>query len=86
MHQARSDLTDRYYEELQEKRSRHALEMEQIRAKLSDCHLQGTRAHTHKKKKHGIEKFLKLCNDSNVLVAELNRVRVEAARQVEVRF
>ncbi|XP_034381587.1 pericentrin isoform X4 [Cyclopterus lumpus] len=40
LRQVRSDLTDRYYEELQEKRSRHALELEQIRAKLSDRHLQ----------------------------------------------
>ena len=40
--QVRSDLTDHYYEELQEMKTRHALELEQLRAKLSDRHLQGT--------------------------------------------
>uniref|UniRef100_A0AAQ4QNG3 Pericentrin/AKAP-450 centrosomal targeting domain-containing protein n=1 Tax=Gasterosteus aculeatus aculeatus TaxID=481459 RepID=A0AAQ4QNG3_GASAC len=40
LRQVRSDLTDQYYEELQEKRTRHALELEQMRAKLSDRHLQ----------------------------------------------
>ncbi|KAG7229208.1 hypothetical protein INR49_013151 [Caranx melampygus] len=53
--QVRSDLTDHYYEELQEMKTRHALELEQLKAKLSDSHLQ-----------------------------ELTRVRLEAARQVEV--
>ncbi|XP_047193520.1 pericentrin isoform X4 [Scophthalmus maximus] len=37
--QVRSDLTDHYYEELQEMKARHALEMEQLKAKLSDSHL-----------------------------------------------
>ncbi|XP_068436282.1 pericentrin [Clinocottus analis] len=40
LRQARSDLTDHYYEELQEKRTRHTLELEQIRAQLSDRHLE----------------------------------------------
>ncbi|XP_029972288.1 pericentrin isoform X2 [Salarias fasciatus] len=39
LRQARSDLTDRYYEELQEMKTRHALDLEQLRAKLSDGHL-----------------------------------------------
>ncbi|XP_032355881.1 pericentrin isoform X2 [Etheostoma spectabile] len=55
LRQVRSDITDQYYEELEEKKTRHALEMEQLRAKLSDHHLH-----------------------------ELTRVRLEAARQVEV--
>uniref|UniRef100_A0A3B3VSM1 Pericentrin n=1 Tax=Poecilia latipinna TaxID=48699 RepID=A0A3B3VSM1_9TELE len=41
LRQVRSDLTDRYYEELQEMKTRHALELEQLRAKLSESHLQG---------------------------------------------
>uniref|UniRef100_A0A4W5KUS0 ELK domain-containing protein n=1 Tax=Hucho hucho TaxID=62062 RepID=A0A4W5KUS0_9TELE len=53
--QVRSDLTDRYYGDLQELKTRHALEMEQLGVKLSDSH-----------------------------VGELTRVRLEAARQVEV--
>ncbi|XP_068574033.1 pericentrin isoform X2 [Cebidichthys violaceus] len=40
LRQVRSDVTDQYYEELQEKMTRHALALEQIRAKLSDRHLQ----------------------------------------------
>lgn len=40
--QARSDLTDHYYEELQEMKTRHALDLEQHKAKLSESHLQGT--------------------------------------------
>uniref|UniRef100_A0A3B4XRB0 Pericentrin n=1 Tax=Seriola lalandi dorsalis TaxID=1841481 RepID=A0A3B4XRB0_SERLL len=40
--QVRSDLTDHYYEELQEMKTRHALELEQLKAKLSDSHLRGT--------------------------------------------
>ncbi|XP_042356085.1 pericentrin isoform X2 [Plectropomus leopardus] len=40
LRQVRSDLTDQYYQELQEKKTRHALELEQLRAKLSDRHLQ----------------------------------------------
>ncbi|XP_031165614.2 pericentrin isoform X4 [Sander lucioperca] len=55
LRQVRSDLTDQYYEELEDKKTRHALELEQLRAKLSDRHLH-----------------------------ELTRVRLEAARQVEV--
>lgn len=85
----RSDLTDQYYEELEDKKTRHALELEQLRAKLSDRHLHGTSLHTHThiiKYKYGVEKLLKLNNDSsNIFVAELTRVRLEAARQVEVR-
>ncbi|XP_044023203.1 pericentrin isoform X3 [Siniperca chuatsi] len=54
-HKVHSDLTDHYYEELQEMKSQHALDLEQLRAKLSERHLQ-----------------------------ELARVRLEAARQVEV--
>ena len=38
----RSDLTDHYFEELQEKKTRHALELEQLKAKLSESHLRGT--------------------------------------------
>ncbi|XP_062295952.1 pericentrin isoform X3 [Scomber scombrus] len=46
LQQVRSDLTDYYYEELQEMKTRHALELEQLRAKLSDRHLQDlTRVH-----------------------------------------
>ncbi|XP_042292883.1 pericentrin isoform X3 [Thunnus maccoyii] len=46
LQQVRSDLTDHYYEELQEMKTRHALEQEQLRAKLSDRHLQDlTRVH-----------------------------------------
>uniref|UniRef100_A0A3B5M5U7 ELK domain-containing protein n=1 Tax=Xiphophorus couchianus TaxID=32473 RepID=A0A3B5M5U7_9TELE len=41
LQQVRSDLTDHYYEELQEMKTRHALELEQLRAKLSESHLQG---------------------------------------------
>ncbi|KAF7667502.1 hypothetical protein LDENG_00056390 [Lucifuga dentata] len=37
--QVHSDLTDHYYEELQEMKSRHALELEQLRARLSENHL-----------------------------------------------
>uniref|UniRef100_A0A3Q3BRR7 Pericentrin n=1 Tax=Haplochromis burtoni TaxID=8153 RepID=A0A3Q3BRR7_HAPBU len=37
----RADLTDHYYKELQEMKTRHALDLEQLRAKLSDRHLQG---------------------------------------------
>ncbi|XP_029350413.1 pericentrin isoform X2 [Echeneis naucrates] len=37
--QVRSDLTDHYYEELQEMKTRHALELEQLKAKLSESHL-----------------------------------------------
>uniref|UniRef100_A0A3Q3AKB8 Pericentrin n=1 Tax=Kryptolebias marmoratus TaxID=37003 RepID=A0A3Q3AKB8_KRYMA len=40
-YQVRSDLTDRYYKELQEMKTRHALELEQLRAKLSSSHLKG---------------------------------------------
>lgn len=42
VHQVQSDLTDHYYEELQQIKTRHALELEQLRAKLSDRHLQGS--------------------------------------------
>ncbi|CAG10353.1 unnamed protein product, partial [Tetraodon nigroviridis] len=37
----RSKLTEHYYDELQEMKSRHALELEQLKAKLSERHLQG---------------------------------------------
>ncbi|KAM8917072.1 pericentrin isoform 2-T2 [Spinachia spinachia] len=40
LRQVRSDLTDQYYEELQEKMTRHALELEKLQAKLSERHLQ----------------------------------------------
>ncbi|XP_054652131.1 pericentrin isoform X3 [Dunckerocampus dactyliophorus] len=40
LRQARSDLTDLYYGELQEMKTRHTSEQEQLRAKLSDRHLQ----------------------------------------------
>ncbi|KAK5617014.1 hypothetical protein CRENBAI_016494 [Crenichthys baileyi] len=40
LQQVRSDLTDHYYEELQGMKTRHALELEQLRAKLSERHLQ----------------------------------------------
>ncbi|KAM9842917.1 pericentrin [Aulostomus maculatus] len=55
LQKVRSDSTDHYYEDLQEIKTLHALELEQLRAKLSDRHLQ-----------------------------EVTRVRLEAARQVEV--
>lgn len=42
----RSKLTDHYYDELQELKSRHALEVEQLKAKLSERHLQGV-SQTH---------------------------------------
>uniref|UniRef100_A0A3Q2P6W8 Pericentrin n=1 Tax=Fundulus heteroclitus TaxID=8078 RepID=A0A3Q2P6W8_FUNHE len=41
LQQERSDLTDHYYQELQEMKTRHALELEQLRARLSESHLQG---------------------------------------------
>uniref|UniRef100_A0A3P8T8V7 ELK domain-containing protein n=1 Tax=Amphiprion percula TaxID=161767 RepID=A0A3P8T8V7_AMPPE len=41
LQQVRSDLTDHYYEELQEMKTRHAMDLEQLRAKLSDSHLRG---------------------------------------------
>uniref|UniRef100_A0A3Q2FFS1 Pericentrin n=1 Tax=Cyprinodon variegatus TaxID=28743 RepID=A0A3Q2FFS1_CYPVA len=40
LQQERSNLTDQYYEELQEMKTRHALELEQLRAKLSESHVQ----------------------------------------------
>ncbi|XP_015248198.1 PREDICTED: pericentrin-like isoform X1 [Cyprinodon variegatus] len=46
LQQERSNLTDQYYEELQEMKTRHALELEQLRAKLSESHVQDlTRVH-----------------------------------------
>ncbi|XP_034713637.1 pericentrin isoform X5 [Etheostoma cragini] len=39
LRQVRSDVTDQYHEELEEKKTRHALELEQLGAKLSDHHL-----------------------------------------------
>lgn len=39
--QARSELTDRYYSDMEQLKTRHALEIEQLRAKLSDSHLKG---------------------------------------------
>ncbi|KAM9354836.1 pericentrin [Pholidichthys leucotaenia] len=46
LQQVRSDLTDHYYEELQEIKTRHALELEQLRAKLSEGYLREvTRIH-----------------------------------------
>ncbi|KAI9528762.1 hypothetical protein NQZ68_017360 [Dissostichus eleginoides] len=46
LQQVQSDITDRYYEELQELKTRHAMELEQLRAKLSEHHVQElTRAH-----------------------------------------
>uniref|UniRef100_A0A3Q1FSN0 Pericentrin n=1 Tax=Acanthochromis polyacanthus TaxID=80966 RepID=A0A3Q1FSN0_9TELE len=41
LQQVRSDLTDHYYEELQEMKTHHAMDLEQLRAKLSDSHLRG---------------------------------------------
>ncbi|XP_069008664.1 pericentrin isoform X2 [Embiotoca jacksoni] len=44
--EVRSDLTDHYYEELQDMKTRHALDLEQVKAKLSDGHLRElTRVH-----------------------------------------
>ncbi|KAK1798755.1 hypothetical protein P4O66_007039, partial [Electrophorus voltai] len=37
--QARTDLTDRYYSDIEQLNTKHALELEQLRAKLSDSHL-----------------------------------------------
>uniref|UniRef100_A0A3Q3MWM4 Pericentrin n=1 Tax=Labrus bergylta TaxID=56723 RepID=A0A3Q3MWM4_9LABR len=74
LQQVRSDLTDFYYAELQEIKTRHALELEQLRAKLSDT--------TYKvplKNHHVKSYFLK------PFFAELTKVHSEAARQVEVR-
>ncbi|KAK1894257.1 Pericentrin, partial [Dissostichus eleginoides] len=46
LQQVQSDITDQYYEELQELKTRHAMELEQLRAKLSEHHVQElTRAH-----------------------------------------
>lgn len=81
----RSDLTDHYYEELQELKTRHALEQEQLRAKLSDRHLQGSfwkkylkmQVHTLVLNKHQLSFHFRS--------AELTRVHLEAAHQVEVR-
>lgn len=39
--QARSELTDRYYSDMEQLKTKHALEIEQLRAKLSDSHLKG---------------------------------------------
>lgn len=41
--QARSELTDRYYSDMDQIKTKHALEIEQLRAKLSDSHLKGKR-------------------------------------------
>lgn len=38
---ARAELTDRYYSDMEQLKSKHALEIEQLRAKLSDSHLKG---------------------------------------------
>uniref|UniRef100_A0A3B3ZBW4 ELK domain-containing protein n=1 Tax=Periophthalmus magnuspinnatus TaxID=409849 RepID=A0A3B3ZBW4_9GOBI len=43
LRQVRSDLTDQYYKELMEMKTRHALEMEQLKAKLSESHLRGAK-------------------------------------------
>ncbi|XP_070402930.1 pericentrin isoform X4 [Nothobranchius furzeri] len=46
LEQVRSDLTDHYYIELQEMKTRHALELQQLGAKLSDSHVEElTRIH-----------------------------------------
>ncbi|XP_026874492.2 LOW QUALITY PROTEIN: pericentrin [Electrophorus electricus] len=37
--QARTDLTDGYYSDIEQLNTKHALELEQLRAKLSDSHL-----------------------------------------------
>lgn len=90
----RSDLTDHYYEELQEMKARHALELEQIKAKLSDSHLRGTsRIHFYETKTFALfmwdganaKKREEKKTLLNIFVIELTRSRLEAARQVEVR-
>lgn len=43
--QARSELTDRYYSDMEQLKTKHALEIEQLRAKLSDSHLKGEIMH-----------------------------------------
>ncbi|XP_062853797.1 pericentrin [Trichomycterus rosablanca] len=37
--QARTELTDRYYSDIEQLKNKHALEIEKLRAKLSDSHL-----------------------------------------------
>lgn len=39
--QARNELTDRYYSDIEKLNTKHALDIEQLRAKLSDNHLKG---------------------------------------------
>uniref|UniRef100_A0A3P9JDG0 Pericentrin n=1 Tax=Oryzias latipes TaxID=8090 RepID=A0A3P9JDG0_ORYLA len=47
LEQTRSDITHHYQKELQEQKTMHALELEQLRAKVSDVHLKGF-IHKHK--------------------------------------
>uniref|UniRef100_A0A3B3YRD9 Pericentrin/AKAP-450 centrosomal targeting domain-containing protein n=1 Tax=Poecilia mexicana TaxID=48701 RepID=A0A3B3YRD9_9TELE len=84
LRQVRSDLTDRYYEELQEMKTRHALELEQLRAKLSESHLQGASAFGGRKAGRGegnqfVTSDLKFCQHfcSHFSVFILNQVEVE---------
>jgi len=39
--QARTELTDRYYKDIDQLNTKHAHELEQLRAKLSDNHIKG---------------------------------------------
>ncbi|XP_021163480.2 pericentrin [Fundulus heteroclitus] len=56
LQQERSDLTDHYYQELQEMKTRHALELEQLRARLSESHLQDlTRMHLEAERQVEVE-------------------------------
>lgn len=83
----RSDLTDHYYNQLQELKTHHALEQEQLRAKLSDRHLQGFSLlfFCGEKIFHAYQFFdipdNYLCIS---FAAEINKVHLEASHQVEV--
>lgn len=39
--QARTELTDRYYKDIDQLNTKHAHELEQLRARLSDNHIKG---------------------------------------------
>lgn len=39
--QVRTDLADRYFNEIQELKNKHSLELEQLKARLSESHVKG---------------------------------------------
>lgn len=39
--QVRTDLADRYFSEIQELKNKHSLELEQLKARLSESHVKG---------------------------------------------